>query len=352
MIPMVWPWVSKYIWAHAVTVYEVLLHLGIVIVTTAAVFYIGMCGQTVDIEVWNGEVTGKEKAWTSCSHSYQCNCRNESCGKDCTTYVCDTCYEHSNDWDWNVYSNINDTTTINRVDRRGSNEPPRWTAVKIGEPYSDTKMFENYIKGAPDSLFNDKDLVTKYANLIPEYPARVHDYYRLNHVLSVGVPVSDLVEWNSDMATILKGLGPKKEANVVIVIAKTNQVDYAKALKEAWLGGKKNDTIIIIGSSTYPTIDFVDVFSWSSKTILDVELRNAILDVKTLDRKKIIPIITQQINTNFRRRSMEEFAYLKDEIVPPPWLLILTSILSICVSAGVSYFTITVDIFNQNRRRY
>jgi len=343
IVPMSWPWISKLIWPHEITVKEILLHLGIVLFVTSGVYYIGMVGQSMDVEIWNGEVTGKEKVWVSCEHSYSCNCTTDKDGNE----SCDTCYDHSNDWDWQVYSNINDTETIARVDRRGSNEPPRWTAVKLGEPFSDEKIFKNYIKGAPDSLFNDKDLVTRYQSLIPKYPSKIHDYYRINRVIPVGISVPDIGQWNGELSEMLRILGPRKKSNVVIVIAKTDQVEYAKALKEAWLSGKKNDTVVVIGSTQYPTIDFVDVFSWSKKAILDVELRDNILSEKTIDKTKIIGIIEGQIQKNFEKRSMEEFAYLADDVVPPTWLLIVTCLVSMIASAAVSYWTYNENIFDE-----
>src|SRR5574342_424492 len=119
------------------------------------------CANTHDVEVWNGVVTGKEQNTVSCSHSYQCNCRQSCTGsgknQSCTT-VCDTCYEHSHDYDWDVYTSINDTITIDRVDRQGVNEPSLWTAVKMGEPVSVTHSYKNYIKASPGTLFRHQGL--------------------------------------------------------------------------------------------------------------------------------------------------------------------------------------------------
>ena len=62
---------------------------------------------TSDDETWNGWVTSKKQEWTSCTHSYECNCRSEECcsgfgkNRSCSSCrKCDTCYEHNNDWDW------------------------------------------------------------------------------------------------------------------------------------------------------------------------------------------------------------------------------------------------------------
>ena len=49
---------------------------------------------------------------------------------------------------------------------------------------------------------------------------------------------------------------------------------------------------------------------------------------------------------------MEEFAYLKDEIEPPMWALMLMFGLSICISGGVAYFMHKNDVFGDERRRW
>ena len=65
---------------------------------------------TADMLTINGAVTKKFKDTVSCSHSYSCNCRTvmSSDGKTSSTQ-CDTCYEHSEDYDWVVVSNIGKT---------------------------------------------------------------------------------------------------------------------------------------------------------------------------------------------------------------------------------------------------
>lgn len=341
IVPLCWSWVSKLIWPHEITYKEMGIHFAITLVVTGIVYSFCMFGKSADVEVWNGEVTSKKRLEVSCEHSYDCMCVTVSCGENCTTEVCQTCYDHSYDVDWRVYSNVQDTTNISRIDRQGLKEPPRWTQVQIGEPYSDAKLFENYIKGAPDSIFNDKDLITKFESLIPKYPNKIYDYYKVNRVLSVGVPIKGLPQWNKELSERLKVLGPKRKSNVVIVMAKTNDIQYAKALKEAWLGGKKNDTVIVFGITNYPKIDFVDMFSWSKNKAFDVELLDSLRQMGEVDRTKVLDTISTQVMKNFQKRSMEEYSYLADDAVPSDWMLMLIFGISIITSAVTSYFTVT-----------
>ena len=142
---------------------------------------------TSDIEVLHGQVTSKQSEHVSCSHSYSCNCYTTCSGsgenQSCTEH-CSTCYEHSYDVDWIVRSQIG-YVEIDRVDRQGLDEPSRFTKAKIGEPFSQTRSFENFIKGSPDTLFKRQGLVEKYKDKIPNYFSKVYDYYRINRVINL-----------------------------------------------------------------------------------------------------------------------------------------------------------------------
>ena len=332
---------------------------GVGIMISCAAFYAGKAGKTLDVEVWNGEVTGKEKEQVSCSHSYSCNCKQvTSCSgsgsnRSCSTSTsCDTCYEHSHDYDWVVHSNIGDTT-IDRIDRQGVHTPPRWAAVQKGEPFSKEHLHTNYIKAVPESVLNTAQNITsaKFANMIPAYPHNVYDYYRLNRALTVGVPVPDLQAWSDDISNILKQLGPQKQANVIVVFVNTSDPNYEYALRSAWLGGKKNDIVVIIGTTEYPKIDFVRVMSWTDKEIFKVKLRDSLEELETIDRQKIIYSIFTHTLAEFKRKSMKDFEYLDNEIEPPTWVVVLAFILLIAGNVGtVIYFNKTAMVYNRRYR--
>lgn len=129
-------------------------------VSTFAVLY----ANTTDTEVINSVVAKKYQSIVSCSHSYECFCTyHESCsgsGKDrtCSTVkTCQTCYEHSHDYNWDVKAKNGNVISINRIDRQGIHEPQRWSSVQVGDPMSWTHSYTNYIKASPDSLFAYKE---------------------------------------------------------------------------------------------------------------------------------------------------------------------------------------------------
>lgn len=311
------------------------------------------CSNTSDTELLNGIVTGKKQVWTSCSHSYQCHC-HESCSgsgksRSCSE-VCDTCYEHSNDWDWDVYSSIDQTLTIDRVDRRGSDEPPRWTAVRIGEPMSVTHTFTNYIKAAPGTLFRHQGVQEKYASFLPKYPGEVYDYYRVNRLVLVnGASVPRSRDWNSALSELNGKLGAKRQSNMIVVLAKNLPDDFYYALEEAWIGGKKNDTILVIGVDSQLAPQWATVMAWTTNKLFEIKLRDAIMDLPTLTREGVIEALDRNVSSYYKRKPMADFEYLAASIVPSTTQWTITLLIGLLLAAGLTYLFHKNDVFDEER---
>lgn len=300
----------------------------------------GLFSQTADTEILNGQVVKKYQETVSCSHSYSCNCRTTGSGNNKTT-TCDTCYEHTNDYNWVLQTSVGNIN-IDRIDRQGKWEPPRFNVARIGDPVAQTETFTNYIRGAQNSLFNDaesKSSLTQFAGKIPPYPLAIYDYHYLNRVLTVGANVPNQAEMNRQLALALRSLGPAKQVNVVILITNIQDPNYVYAVNRAWLGGKKNDVIVLVGSKDYPTIDWVRVISWTDSNTFKIQLRDSLQDLGTLaDSNAVVKVISDQVTANFARKHMKDFEYLKSEIDVPTWAIVLAFIAVIILTIGVSKF--------------
>ncbi len=344
------PYIAKLIWKRNVKGVEVAIAGAIGILAAAIVYACGLASQTGDTELINGEVMSKDSQHVSCSHSYDCNCRmvrvpqtcsgtgkNRTCTGGGTERKCDTCYEHSFDVDWNVRSNVG-SFGISRVDRQGLIPPPRWLQVNNGDPVAKTHYFTNYVKAVPESLFHaHMELNGKFDNMIPAYPSNVYDIYKIDRALSVGVPVPDLKEWSQDISVLLRKLGPQRQANVIVIFVNTADESYLHALEGKWIGGKKNDIIVLVGSTSYPKIDWVAISSWTDKALFKVQLRDDILSVGSIDRPAIMKAIDTNVMKTFERKQMKDFEYLKYSIEPPFWVLTLAIVLGMIASLGCSY---------------
>jgi hypothetical protein len=313
------------------------------------------CQNTADTEILNGRVTSKTRDEVSCEHSYQCNCY-QSCtsdgkgGESCTT-ICQTCYEHSYDVDWDVHTSIGRTIEIDRVDRQGLDEPPRWRSVKVGEPISVSHGFTNYVKGSPDTLFRHQGLAEKFKDKIPGYPGNIYDYYRLNRLVSVGLSVGDAQQWNQDLMEMNADLGAAKQVNAVVVVTKNQPEDYFYALEQEWIGGKKNDVVLVIDVDDAGKIDWTNVMAWTDNKIFQVALNDSVRQVGSLNREAIMATLRENISKNFIRKPMKDFEYLSGLIKPTTGQWIFAMVFGLALSLGLGFYLENNDIFNEEYGR-
>jgi hypothetical protein len=297
---------------------------------------------TMDFETWNARVGSKSRDVVSCSHSYPCNCRSVSCGKNCTTMHCDTCHMHSYDVDWNVRTTINEQFDIDRIDLQGVGEPPRWSAVKIGEPTSREHFYQNYIKASPDSIFRTSGVSKEQ---LPGYPGKYYDYYRLDRLVQFGISVPDVAEWNKELAELNADLGALRQANVVVVLVRGKGRAWFKDLERSWIGGKKNDIVLVIGLNQDDTISWTENMAWSDRAYFKVRLRDEVQSIGKLDRTAILGAIRADVGEYYKRRPMSDFKYLMASVTPSTTEYTVGLILGAIVSILLGWLCKEQDVF-------
>lgn len=320
--------------------------VGVLII--AGAFYGAKGVATSDTEIWNGQVTAKARVHGSYIESYQCNCRTvtSGSGKNQTSSTqCDTCYRNHYTVNWGCDSTIG-PFRIDSADWTNSGvyllpNPQRWVSINVADPVAAAHRYTNYVQAVPESLFHSvsKDQKAKFAALLPKYPIDVFDYYRINRFVTPGYTSPDAAAWNNDISMMLRTLGPQKQVNAIVVIAKTSDPNYEYALRDAWEGANKNDVVLLIGSAEWPKIDFVRVITWSKSESFKIELRDDILALENIRREAVMSLLQGHIAKNFERRHMKEFEYLEGQIDPPTWLLVTVFMLLLGGAVG-GYFLI------------
>lgn len=340
------------IFPHQVTIQEVLIGTAIQAAIVSVIFFGAFYGTGHDTQILNGVVVSKEKDKVSCEHSYSCNCYNSCSGtgsnRSCTR-VCQTCYEHSHDFDWLVHSTVG-TASISRVDRQGVDTPPRWSLAVIGEFFAREDSYFNYIKASPLTLFDSKTLDSTIE--VPPY-IEVYDYYRLNRVVNYGSRfLPQTTELNDMLNEQFKTLGTKKKVNLLVIFHSQGS-DFVEATKAKLYGGKINDVTVMINANEDGTVNAVDVFSWSKQDIVNVAIRDALLDVGVTDNRAITAAITSNIDKHFDGKSIEEFEYLSNNVELPTWALVMIYLFGLAFPFGWSYYAHQADIGPRNfKRRY
>ncbi|MBV36235.1 MAG: hypothetical protein CMP47_12430 [Rickettsiales bacterium] len=311
-------------------------------------------GQLHDNEVITGNIVNKKRIEDSYEESYDCNCRTVTSGtgsSKTTSTVCDTCWRTIYTVDW--YLN----TTIGRIDiaakesewRSVYNSPnPRaYIDAQTGEACSQYRSYQNYILAAPDSLFNSSEFRdTSYDASIPGYP-RMYGIYKMKHALSVDNAFKDRDLWNNAIRDHLKVRNVNSEPNVLFVFTKNTDRTYRYALERKWLGGKKNDLIVVVGTSEYPKVDWVEVITLgntSGNELTAVKIRDE-LEAAELDPETTVAKTFKLIDRHFDMKPIEDFEYLTDEQQITFWQAILIIVVSIIVSLIVSH------LFSRNTLR-
>ncbi len=354
-LALIIPMICKLIFPHKVTVKEYFLVSSINIVVIVLFSLLMNVSSTYDTEVWSGQVTGKKSERVSCSHSYRCNCvpvqnGTDSKGNPTYTEVCQTCYDHSYDVDWLVFSNVG-SEEISRIDRQGLKEPPRFSKVEIGEPFATTYSFKNYILASPDTLFvNSKSYVEKYKGHLPDYP-EIYDYYRIQRVIGIDVNVDNTL--NIMLNEQMRKWGPKKQANIIVVIVSDKySQEYYQALQAHWLGGKKNDVVIVLQIDSEKNIGWTRVFSRADQAVFDKSVEMDIDNMGKFEAKKFVDIVNDNVQNRFKRMSFEKFKYLLDDYKPSFGVLAFGIIFAFIINLGLNFMVVKEDFFGENSKYY
>ena len=318
---------------------QILIEAVVVAMICGAIYH----SNTADTETWNGRVSSKTRDMVSCRHAYPCHCHSVSCGKNCTTFHCDVCYEHPFDVDWNVHTTNGETVGISRIDSQGLGQPPRWSSTGIGEPTSLPHSYTNYIKAAPDTIFRGQGEIKEQ---MPSYPNRYYDYYRLDHLAQFGVSVPDAPAWNKSIAELNGDLGHKMQANLVVMLAKGKGREWYKTLERSWVGGKKNDIVLVIGLNADDTIAWSEVMAWTDYAYFKVRLRDDVMAIGKLDRNAIIAAANEDVAKYFKRKPMSDFSYLAASVTPSRTEYVVGMVIAILVAIGLTWVFEEVDAFD------
>lgn len=354
LFPLAWPFVAKAIFKHEYTFIELTINVVIAVALTCAVWFAGRYSQMADQEVLNGQVISKSREQVACEHSYRCNCY-ESCSgsgtnRTCST-TCQTCYEHTADFEYSLHTSVG-AINVARIDRQGISTPPRFAAAGVGDSVAVPHKHLNYIKGAPNSLFSaiaEKTALSRFGEQVPDYPLNIYNLHYLDRVLTHGVRVPDLAVWDQDLANRLRLLGPAKQVNWVILFTSTADPAYSNAVRVKWLGGKKNDVILVLGTPDYPKLSWASVLSWTDEELFKIRLHDDLMELGEVDRVAVLDLLESHTKTSFVRKSMKDWAYLMNEIQPPTWVMVLAGLLGVVSSVGLSIYLSHNNIRSRSR---
>ena len=159
LFPIVWPIIAKHIWHKTITYKEMGINILLISIIVSIIFSLGMISTIEDTEIWNGQITSKQRDHGHYTTSYCCAYTTVSCGKGCTTTQCSqTCYTDHYTVSWIAKSTIGNFR-LKYLDKTSrsvytTEDPQIYKNCKIGDPASKENTYTNYVQAVPDSLFN------------------------------------------------------------------------------------------------------------------------------------------------------------------------------------------------------
>jgi len=337
LVPLVSAFLARYYYKKQ-SYTETAIVVVIACAITTGGFYAGKFGQTYDTEILNGQVTSKNRIHDTYEEAI------ETCTGSGESRSCTTTYVTHYTVDWIVYSNVGNVT-IDSLDSEWSSvysepDPIAYANAYKGEPFAAEHGYTNYIKAVPESLFNNENSANaEFAKMIPSYPY-VNNYYKAQHVLSVGASVPDIQQYNFLLAEHLKTIGPTKQANIIVIFVNSSDQSYRHALENAWLGGKKNDVIVLVGTPNFPEISWVDTITLGANAgneLMTVVMRDNITALGKVD-KNVINTAATTVSAHYDRKPMQDYEYLADSIEVPTWIIVLSILLGIGAVFGAGQY--------------
>jgi len=353
LIPILFPFIAAAALKNSINYHEVGIQVVVSVLFVSLSWAIGSWSATSDREIWNGEVISKSRDHGQYTESYDCNCRSvQSCtgsgsNKSCSSrQVCDTCYREHYTVTWSADTTVGDFRFkhLDRTSRSvyNSPDPTDYVACQRGQPASREHSYTNYVQAVPESLFaSNESLIKKFAGKIPSQP-RVFEHYKYDRIINDGVIDAEQEKLlNDHLSYALKTMGASHQVNIIVILTKIKDQNFKAAVENAWQGGEKNDVVLFIAANDDGTVAWADVMTWalnSGNEMLQVSLRNDLLDLPAIDAANIGQSAVLNISNHYVRPKMKDYEYLKDAIQPSILQTVIILILSLIISGLLTWF--------------
>lgn len=205
-------------------------------------------------------------------------------------------------------------------------------------PVTVERSYTNKVQ-ANRSLFKLQKVDPKKFNLF-SYPTLKDP---LNYPAILTDDNSDLSVANGKLMSWNALIGDKKQVRIWLLLFHDKPREAGIAQEYYWDGGNKNELVVVLGLDVQQKVQWNHVFSWSESTIKPaVADCLANLEGQKVDLPDLVTRIGQETNERFVRRQFSEFNYLMVE--PPLWSVIVTYLVTLLVSAGISWWVVANDI--------
>lgn len=303
----------------------------------------------------------------TCTRTCCCDSKGENCGTE--TYDCSYCDDNSAYWE--AYDNIGNSFRITQSyynqlkSRWHSNESfidmnrsinysfgcgkdgdaygIRWdNNIQTSEPATVDVSYTNKVQTAKNAFFYES---ISDSNAIKEKLYKYPDLNGYKQECIIGLSKMNIPNNRKDSITKLFNFfngfyGSKIHLRLFICLYYNKSVMIADKQESYWVGGNRNELTVCVGiDSLTNKLQWVKAFSWCDNKRIEVDCREDIMNLGTLDLFKVYGIVANTTEKNYKPKDFKEFDYLTVEL--PGWCYTVTIILIIISSGALLYWGIT-----------
>lgn len=221
-------------------------------------------------------------------------------------------------------------------------------------PVSLTNTYDNYVMAAKGNVLNEnvgEDEIKFYLEekKLAEYPKRYADHYgamKVDRVVDM-TNTSSFKPLRDGLDLLATKYGHVKQVNPIIYVT-DESYDFKRVLKGYWKNGRKNDATLILGvDKGTKKIIWSDVITYTKNTDFIIDCQNKFKDLSISDTKSILETFGNLIASEYERRPMEEFKYMRDNI-ELEWYWQLTIFLFNLALSSFAFY----KLLNNSERKY
>lgn len=216
--------------------------------------------------------------------------------------------------------------------------------TNIPNPYTDDQLvitsrahtYTNRVQNSR-SIFNFPKVDPKKLNL---YERPQVDGWNQNVVLGDAGPTRDAGE--KTIGKLNGVLGKPSKARIYALVFKNRPIQAAYDQQAYWKNGHKNEIDICVGVNDVYQPQWSMVFGWTKEETLKADIRDHVMEQKTLDLGELGTWLYPKIQGKVIRRDFREFDYVT--VDPPEWAVWLVYILTILLCGGIGWFEVAQDL--------
>lgn len=347
--------------------------------TAASVAYAGIIysllfsttADLMDREYWNGKVNqfNYYEEWTELVHYTEEICTGTGKNRSCRT-VYKTRHDYHAPY-WEIKTSNGETLSINKHQYAKAEKEfgsikeklSRSGQISVGDgnlfyvqptkiiPTSVVHSYINYVTAAKQTVIKKTvsedtiNMLVKNKKLRP-YPIGYDGPYGnnlLDRVIDT-TGTANVKKLLNELDLISSKVGKSHQANPIIYITDLDRT-FVAALEHYWNKAKKNDIVLVLGVDALGNIQWSDVIAWTNNSDFYIDINNSF---KNMHVDNVTPLFSELIISGYKRKPMEEFSYLKENITLEwywQFFIIIGNII-------ISFFITRAFLTNYNSKRF